>query len=84
MQSGNRSQTIHRVRIKESADEAEVLFLESARIYRLPKTHPRFKPLLSVVHAALKDGKCVSVITASRESDLLESVPESLGMNRNQ
>jgi hypothetical protein len=74
-----RKLTVAQVRFKEGSDEAQVLFLESARVYRLPKAHPQFDFLLAMFHAAMQRGKRLIVTTTMPEGDLLESAAESPG-----
>lgn len=49
------------VHVREYQGDAEVVFAESARIYRLPHRHPAYTDLLDVLHAALASGRPVMV-----------------------
>ena len=61
-------------RVRDEADHAEVIFLESARFYRLPKADPRFDSLLALLRRALEEQRPVRVEQASADSDLIADV----------
>ncbi len=59
------------------SDHVEVLFLESARIYELRKSHPSLDLLLERLHAANAEQRVVKVRLASPDSDVIEDVDVS-------
>ena len=70
----DRELTVARVRIPEGADHVEVLFLESARIYRLPNDCPGFDRLLECLHNAESSKQPVRVALASPSSEIIRDV----------
>lgn len=62
-----RELTVARTRSREGADHVEVMFFESAQIFRLPRNDPRFAELLE----RLRDGDRVQVGLASLDSDVI-------------
>jgi hypothetical protein len=60
--------------VHEQAAQAVVKFLESARIYRLPRTNPCYARALHGLVAAAASGKAVRVRFAAPNSDLIEDV----------
>ena len=62
--------TVARVRERPGADSIRVAFLESARFYELPKSHPDFDRIV----ACLREGQVVKVQLASIESVIIEDV----------
>jgi hypothetical protein len=71
-----RELTVARVRERPGADHVEVAFYESARFYRLPKTHPGFEEAVALLRAAQQDGRPVAVAFSSPQGDLIEKVLE--------
>jgi hypothetical protein len=65
--------TVANVRDDETGD-VEVLFLESARFYRLPRAHPRFDELLALVQSARDEQRPVRVGVSSYDADRIEDV----------
>lgn len=63
-----------RVRQRAGADSADVTFLESARIYKLPKAHPRVHAILELLSDAMAQHLAVTVTLASHASDTIEDV----------
>jgi hypothetical protein len=66
--------TVAAVRSPEGADHVEVVFLESARFYRLPKSHPRFTELVALLRRAAAESQVLAVQLASPASDVIEDV----------
>lgn len=62
--------TVASIRDRPGADSIRVAFLESARFYELPKSHPRFDRIV----ACLGEGRVVKVLLASIESGVIEDV----------
>lgn len=69
-----RELTVARLRVPERADHLEVLFLESARIYRLARDREDFDVLVDRLRASEAEGRPVSVAIASLHDDLVEDV----------
>lgn len=51
-----------------------VAFLESARFYRLPRSHPRFDSILRDLHNAIETREPCRVRLASIDGDVIEDV----------
>jgi hypothetical protein len=64
----HRDLTVARVRDQPALDYVEVMFLESARIYRLSKSHERFEQLLARLRHAEAGGEVSRVTLATPES----------------
>ena len=60
--------------VHEQTAQAVVKFLESARIYRLPRTNPGYAHALRTLAVAAAGGKAVRVRFAAPNSDLIEDV----------
>jgi hypothetical protein len=61
--------------LRDSADgDVVVTFLDSARFYRLSRTHPRFDELLTALRTSLADARAVRVRLAGPTSDVIEDV----------
>lgn len=63
--------TVAHVRQPSGADHVEVMFFESARIYRLPRANPAFAAHLEIVQSAAATGRPVTVTFATPEDDLI-------------
>ena len=74
-----RQMTVAHVRERGEWDHAEILFLESARFYRLPKAHPAFDEALGLLRAAAGEGRALEIGLASLDSDVIETVREVAG-----
>jgi len=70
----HRELTVAQIRSREGADHVQVLFLESARFYRLLREQPRFDELLERLREAELERRPVSVGLASLDSDVIEDV----------
>ena len=62
--------TVAAVRGSEEEDHVEVLFLESARVYRLERARPDFDELLG----RLREGRRVRITTKAADSDVIEEI----------
>jgi hypothetical protein len=62
--------TVAAVRGSEEEDHVEVLFLESARIYRLERARPDLDELLG----RLREGRRVRVVFTPPDGDVIEDV----------
>ena len=69
-----RNLTVARVRTPERADHVDVLFLESARIFRLARGRDDFDDVLERLRASERGGHPVLVTLASLDSDVVEGV----------
>lgn len=69
-----RDMTVANVREGDPGDDVEVVFLESARFYRLRRAHPRFDELLELVRGAKEEQRPVWVGVSSIDADLIEDV----------
>jgi CRISPR/Cas system-associated endonuclease Cas1 len=65
--------------IRERADrDVDVMFLESARFYRLPRSHPRFDALLATLEHARDSEQRVQLEVSEPNGDVIEDArPES-------
>ena len=73
---GYREMTVARVREPSGADHVEVVFLESARFYKLFRTHPHYETLLERLQDASAKGRGVRVRLTSPHGDIIEDVQE--------
>ena len=69
-----REMRVAHIREGEGAKYWEVMFLESARIYKLFKENPAYGEILGRLEAALGKKGAVKVRCASAESDVIEEV----------
>jgi hypothetical protein len=69
-----RQMTVANIRYLADADYDEVLFLESARFYRLIKLHSDYGSMLEKLRKAHADGAAVEVCFSSVEDDCIEAV----------
>jgi hypothetical protein len=69
-----RELTVAHIRSREGADHVEVMFLESARIYKLLMEQPGLDELLERLREAEQAGRAVRVGLASLDSDLIKDV----------
>lgn len=60
--------------IREPAQGAfvEVMFLESARFYRLLRVNPDFDAILERLRGGMREGRILEIKVASPESDVIE------------
>ncbi len=56
------------------ADSVDVMFLESARIYKLAKAHPAFQQMHELLREAMAERRPMTVRVASEDSDVIEHV----------
>lgn len=73
---GYREMTAARVREPSDANHVEVVFLESARFYKLYRTNPHYKILLERLQDAIAKGRGVQVRLTSPHGDIIEDVQE--------
>ena len=66
--------TVAQIREQTHGDIVEVMFLESARFYRLPRSSPNFSALLERLRDARQKREPVEIAVASPGSDLIADV----------
>ncbi|HEX9076532.1 MAG TPA: hypothetical protein VF932_12180 [Anaerolineae bacterium] len=69
-----REMTVAHIREQKGADDVEVMFFESARIYRLPRAQPRYADMIRLLRGAMSSGRVLIIRLASLESDVIEDV----------
>ncbi len=73
-----REMRVAHIREQKGARYLEVMFLESARIYKLFKENPAFSEILGHLRSALGKKRMLKVRCASAESDVIEEVQAHL------
>jgi hypothetical protein len=71
-----RDMTVAQVREPKNADDVEVMFLESARFYRLSRKNPAYDDALTLLRDASAKGRVLRIGLASLQSDIIEDVQE--------
>ena len=71
-----RTMTVAQIRPGNGAPYSEVVFLESARFYKLYRNNPRYDEILKNLRHALAKGRALKVRLASPEGDIVENVEE--------
>jgi hypothetical protein len=66
--------TVASIRERPGADSVRVAFLESARFYELPRSHPGFDRMLALLREGMEQGRVVKVRLASVGSGVIEEV----------
>lgn len=66
--------TVAHIREQKARDYVEVVFLESARFYRLTTKNPKYDEILKRLRAAMAEGRALTIGLASLESDQIEEV----------
>ena len=66
--------TIAHIREQTQGDAVEVMFLESARFYRLLRSKPNFSAILERLRDARQKGEPVEVVVASPGGDIIADV----------
>lgn len=69
-----RDMTVANIRRNDEADFVEIVFLESARFYRIMKNNSDFNDMLGKLEIALSDSKRVTVGLDSIESEIIEAI----------
>jgi hypothetical protein len=70
----SRTMTVAHIREPEGRDYCEVVFLESARFYRLLKANPAFGEIIGTLRKAMGMVRPVKVVLAAVNSDVIEDV----------
>jgi hypothetical protein len=71
---GARERRLTVARVHEKPDHATVKFLESARIYRMPRTNPDYARALRDLRMAAASGTAVHVRLLEPNGDVIESI----------
>ena len=66
--------TVGHIREPKGTEDVEVVFLESARFYRLPRAHRSFDRILSQLRDAMIRRRLVKVRLTSPHGDVIEDV----------
>jgi hypothetical protein len=66
--------TVGHIREPKGAEDVEVVFLESARFYKLPKAHRNFDRILGQLREAMTSHRLVKVRLTSPHGDVIEDV----------
>lgn len=69
-----REMTVASIRERPGAESVKVAFLESARFYELPRSHPSFDRILGQLREALEQGRAVNIRLPSPESGVIQDV----------
>jgi hypothetical protein len=69
-----RRMTVAHIREQTQGEAVEVMFLESARFYRLLKSKPNFNAMLERLRDARQKRQPVEVVVAAPGSDLIDDV----------
>jgi len=64
--------SVAHIREPKGAEYVEVVFLESARFYKLPKKNPKYDEILKLLRDAMAKGRVLKVQFASLDSDVIE------------
>jgi len=66
-----RDMTVANIRDETGSDHVTVVFLESARFYRLNRNHPGFDKAIRSLRKALEQGRTVKVGLKSLDTDVI-------------
>lgn len=69
-----REMTVASIRERQGTDSIRVAFLESARFYELPRSHPGFDRILAGLREAKEQGRALKVRLPSLDSGIIEDV----------
>jgi hypothetical protein len=70
----SRTMTVAQIREPEGRDYCEVVFLESARFYRLLRANPAFGEIIGTLRKAMGMGRPVRVVLATVNGDMIQDV----------
>jgi hypothetical protein len=70
----HRQMTVAHIREQNEGDFWEVVFLESARFYRLSRKHQAFDSTVQRLREAMKSGRKLDIVLPAPDSDLIEEV----------
>lgn len=71
MSPSERRMTVAHIREDAEPDAVEVMFLESARFYRLLRTNPNFDAILAQLHHALPQHQPLQITLTRAEGDII-------------
>ena len=74
--SSFRHMTVAQIREQNGEDHVQIVFLESARFYKLFRTNPQYDALLERLRSNLANGRSVQVRITSPNNDIIEAVKE--------
>ena len=69
--------TVAQIREPERADYVQVVFLESARFYKLMRDNPEFDQALKLLRDALLNPRVLFVALEALDSDLIQEIREA-------
>jgi hypothetical protein len=69
-----REMTVANIRERSGAESVKVTFLESARFYELPRSHPSFDRILGRLREAREQGRALKIRLPSLASGVIEDV----------
>jgi hypothetical protein len=69
-----REMRVARIRDRPGAESVKVAFLESARFYDLPRSHPSFDRILGQLREALEQGRVLKVRLPTLDSGVIQDV----------
>jgi hypothetical protein len=69
-----REMRVAHIRERKDVEYLEVMFLESARIYKLSKENPAYSEILGLLRAALAEKRPLRVRCAATKSEMIEEV----------
>jgi hypothetical protein len=72
-----REMTVAHIREPKGADFVEIVFLESARFYKLSGKNPFYAEALKLLREALAIKRVVKVGVVSLDSDIIEEIQEA-------
>lgn len=72
--AGEREQLLTVAQVRAHPEHADVMFFESARIYRLPRTNPAYESALRLLRAAAAAGTPVRVQFVEAHGEVIEAV----------
>ena len=72
-----REMTVAHIRELKGADFVEIVFLESARFYKLSGKNPAYADALRLLREALAKKRVVKVGVVSLDSDIIEEIQEA-------
>jgi len=69
-----REMTVANIRDRPGAESVKVTFLESARFYELPRSHPSFERILGRLRQAKEQGRALKIRFPPPESGVIQDV----------
>jgi len=72
--ASDRGMTVANMRDPKGADDVGVVFLESARFYKLPRAHTNFDRIFNQLRYAMDTGRPVKVRCRPPDGDVIEDV----------